>query len=138
MYQAYLAELLGRVYKGSFTATDNAPETYAGLKSIGHMYVYAGASDQSIYGSSVSNHLFRAYHDSVHLSHNLTFSSKDEYQVGLIQANDFTRYSSFAADMIYADVIGQVDYMSIHGCFPVNQIDFIEYYVKTKDLTKVF
>jgi hypothetical protein len=123
---------LKRVYPAHVTACDSAPSVYADLVNTPNLVVYAGASDMTVYGDSSDNHRFRAWHDSLHIAHGLTFSDIDEYQVGREHARLFGQYSDFAADMVYADVVRQVDYYRANGAFPVNQIAFIESCVRSR------
>ena len=129
-YKNYMSELLKRVYPHHVVAVDDAPEKYGDLVQQVNLTVYAGNSDLTIYGAPEDNHRFRAWHDSLHLGHGLSFNDAHEYAVAREHAKIFETYSAFAADMVYADVQGQVDYLNVHGEFPTDQITFIESLVK--------
>lgn len=125
-YESYLRELLGRVHPHNFTVGSNAPETYGGLKQIGHMYVYGGASEQTIYGAPSDNHRFRAWHDTIHLALDQDFYPAGEAVVAREHARILGQWSAIAADLVYADVYHQVEYAKAHGGeFPVDQKSFI-------------
>ena len=138
MISSYLTSILQRENTTPYTVTDNAPETYNGLLSIGHLYIYGGASDSSIYGSPANNHLFRAHHDSIHLAKDFAFDNLGEYLVARETCRIFSSYSSIAAEYIWADVYGQVKYNNRHGVFPTDQLAFVEHYMATSDVEKKF
>ncbi len=63
-----------------FHTVDQAPEKWEALKLYkGAIYgafslpVYAGGSDKTIYINARFNHVFRAWHDAIHLEQNLSF-----------------------------------------------------------------
>src|SRR6266404_5349587 len=59
-----------------FQASDYAPSSLESLKeqSLGSLVVWSGASEGTIYGDAKVNHAFRAWHDSLHLKLNATFT----------------------------------------------------------------
>lgn len=113
-----------------FEARDVAPDTFANLKSSqtgGRLVVWSGESSNTIYGDASSNWAFRAWHDFLHLKLNAPFTLEGEIHVAKAQAS---QCGTLAASIIMAEVQGQVEYFNKYGKFPVNQIEFIENYLK--------
>jgi hypothetical protein len=112
-----------------FTAKPIAPDTFetlAGAKTYG-LVVYDGGSTDTIYGDPSVNHAFRAWHDSLHLKLGADFTLIGELRVGLEQARIL---GGSYGDIVMAEVKGQIDYYNLHGCFPLNQLEFVLSYLK--------
>ena len=116
--------------------TPNAPETWADLKAWHKasgdnasvaMPVYDGACENSIYPTKEDNYLFRAWHDSIHLQYNLSFSLEDETEVAHIHQEQLTaiRAPNCVKKAILADTLGQVEYYYKYGSFVPNQREFV-------------
>jgi hypothetical protein len=113
-----------------FEAKDFAPDTFQKLKecSISGLVVWAGASDQTIYGDAKVNYAFRAWHDALHLKLNAPFTDQGERIVALEQARLIG--ADKLGDIIMGEVVGQAEYFAKTGQFPVNQYEFIVNYLK--------
>lgn len=113
-----------------FIAKDIAPHSFETLKSnsTAGLVVWAGASDQTIYGDSKVNHAFRAWHDSLHIKLNAPFTLEGERLVGLEQARILK--SDLQGQIIVAEVVGQIEYYSGYSLFPIDQVKFIKNYLK--------
>jgi hypothetical protein len=110
----------------SYNISPDAPDTYERLKAestIDNLIVWDGASDQAIWGIA-GNYLFRAVHDYIHLKHNLSFSDEHEKKV----------YHATCAELglddnervvMFAEIVGQLEYKNIYGNFPENQLGFV-------------
>lgn len=116
-----------------YNVSDIAPGTFEQLQecSLGTLVVFQGGSDSTIYGDSSINHAFRAIHDSMHLRFNLPFTFEGEKELGRITASLF---DGLIADIVYADIVGQVEYFRDHLDFPVNQEQFIRQYLLDKGI----
>lgn len=107
----------------------NAPATFEELcRNVGKLVVWSGASDRTVYGDARVNHAFRAWHDSLHLKLNAPFTVEGETLVALEQARLIG--SDAWAQVMLAEVIGQVGYARSNGAFPVDQVEFIKQYLK--------
>ena len=101
--------------------------------------VYNGGSDHTIYSSDEVNYAFRAWHDAIHLVYGLSFSKEDELAVATIhyqQVLDYCREHGIgvhlarqAANLIFADVAGQVEYFYTHREFVNDQAAFVYDYI---------
>lgn len=115
----------------SFYTTENAPESYSELvKRSSSMSIPIAnyGSDKSIYGDSITNTLFRFYHDVIHLEEELTFSLEDECKAADIHLKDAVEFnlSPLALQILEADTKGQVRYYFKWGKFVDNQKAFVQ------------
>lgn len=113
----------------TYTVRDNAPSTFEELMQYG-LIIWSGASDNTIYADPKVNHMFRAWHDSLHIKLNAPFTLQGEIYVATEQARQVG--SDILAEIILAEVKGQAEYFDKHGEFPVNQISFIKQYLNIK------
>ena len=113
----------------SYLVKDMAPASFPELCASGALIVWSGASEDTIYGSAAVNHMFRAWHDSLHLKLGADFSLAGETIVGLEQARIL---GGGLGDIVMAEVVGQVEYLLKYGTFPVDQKQFVISYLKLK------
>jgi len=119
-------------------AVADAPNTYkALLLHRGTLWmgqplpVYNGGCDRTIYSSPNVNYAFRAWHDGIHIAHELDFSPAGEQQVLAVShahmAQHAKRYGLVAEDFaaITADILGQVMYYQKHGKYVDDQQAFV-------------
>lgn len=113
-----------------FQAKDIAPNSFADLKenSLESLVVWAGASDQTIYGDAKVNWAFRAWHDQLHLKLNAPFTYDGEKLVAIEQARLID--SDQLGLILIAEIVGQTEYYNKYGSFPVDQVAFINNYLK--------
>ena len=119
-----------------FYASKEAPHTFEGLQlwaannelGVDPLPVYSGGSEGSIYGTAQGNYEFRAWHDLIHLTENLSFAIASELQVAEWHCNVLkyikAPYAVIAA--IDADVRGQILYYQGTNLYVGNQIRFVE------------
>jgi len=90
--------------------------------------VFNGNCENTIYQKPSDNIMFRAWHDSIHLEHNLSFNPVDEKKVGLIHCQQLRLIGAptHVINAIYFDVVGQVEFYSHMGEFITNQFDFVQ------------
>lgn len=134
-------------YAPSFIACDNAPNTWKDLKAWHAsakpgepMPVYNGASERTIYSCDQVNFAFRAWHDSLHLLFDKSFSCDDELCIAAKHRDLVTAFGIMrgypgkeiteAADLIYADVAGQVLYYAKYGEYVTDQALFVREYLQ--------
>jgi len=112
-----------------YNVSDNAPNTWEDLqadyKKHGIITVFAGACERSIYNNVDVNHAFRAWHDKIHLEHGLSFSYEDELEVARIHCAALPKY----ADVLWADVAGQVWYYYKYGKYVKDQAAFVNAFI---------
>ena len=115
-------------------ATPDAPSTWAELQAWHEdenasisMPVFNGGCEHTIYDSAETNYAFRAWHDSLHLANNYSFSREDEIKVGLIHMQQARRagLSKRDQDTLIADTIGQIEFYYLHKQFVIRQADFV-------------
>ena len=115
-------------------ATPDAPSTWAELQAWHEdenasisMPVFNGGCEHTIYDSAETNYAFRAWHDSLHLANNYSFSREDEIKVGLIHMQQARRagLSKRDQDTLIADTIGQIEYYYKFGRYVENQAKFV-------------
>ncbi len=125
-----------------FQAVEDAPETFKDLKAWADahgfdpetrkhnpvMPVYAGGSDATISGSAEGNHVFRAWHDCIHLQHGLGFSKADELAVAAIHCEQLRaiRAPQSVINAVWCDAAGQVLHYYKYRKFVKDQAAFVE------------
>lgn len=115
----------------TFEARDSAPSTFEELRRAcqpKRLTVWAGASDATIYGDPATNHAFRAWHDAIHLMLNAPFTPDGEAYVARFQAN---QVGDLAGRVIWAEIVGQAQYLEKYGEFPADQVAFVREYLRT-------
>lgn len=83
-------------------------------------------SDNTIFGSELTNTAFRAVHDYLHFTLNLDFSHESELIVNYYQDNIFRNLGAtrFDLDLLNIETAGQVVYHKATGDFPKDQRQF--------------
>lgn len=133
-----LCEVVRCIPRRSFYLVDNAPESYAELRSVVSVSlpILAPFSSRSVFRDPNGNREQRALHDTVHLYLEADTSVEGESRVAIEQCRLFGHYSTVLADVMYADLVGQTAYFGIHGQFPLDQVGFTLAYLKTSDTIK--
>lgn len=131
--------IASRLFPTGFDVGENAPDTLEALRSYvrstGRMLVWSGASESTIFGDREVNYAFRAWHDHAHLCGNHPFTPAGEAAVCEEQISDLVascrcRETEQMARLVFAEVVGQVAYQSVHnGAFPRNQRAFVQAYL---------
>jgi hypothetical protein len=132
---AAVLTLAGRLFPLGFTPRDTAPSTLADLKAAwdsGPAVVWAGASDDTIFGSPEVNWAFRAWHDWAHYRYALPFTRDGEREAAFVQVAHLVRLYGDGRDvaamaaLVLCEVIGQAEAFGTHGKFPDHQRAFTE------------
>lgn len=96
----------------------------------GKIYIWTGASDFTIFGSAKMNHYFRAWHDYIHMVHNLGYDFVGETAVANIQMAQLPLDWAFERALVNSEIIGQWLYYAKYGEFINDQraftLDFID------------
>ncbi len=115
-----------------FEVADIAPETLADVvshfKDTGKLKIWAGASELTIWGAPEHNWLFRAWHDFGHILSLGQFNAAGESQVCKLQQSQVASTSLQRA--LQVEIMGQLQYQTNIGHFPVNQVEFFINQVK--------
>ena len=114
-----------------FEVSATAPSTYEELRTQCNPYsitVWSGASDRTIWGYR-GNHLFRVFHDHLHLKYGLDFSDESERQVCELSIA-LLGLDGIHAMIMQAEICGQLDYKNTHNEFPTDQTQFTAEYVR--------
>jgi uncharacterized protein YfbU (UPF0304 family) len=125
-------------YQVQFIASSNAPSKYKDMvesyNDKGLFIVYNGG-DHGLLDDEY-NIKFRALHDYMHISHNLSFSYGDEKRLSDITAREFssvgwdklglTSWECFVIrQIIDTEIRGQIEYYEKNGHYVPNQTEFI-------------
>ena len=119
----------GIIYSMSATAPDTYERLVAECTPT-RLIVWDGASESSVWGLE-GNYLFRAVHDSVHIEYGLAFTDADEAAV-CYKTIELLKLNKAEAEILEAEIVGQLEYKNIYGYFPVNQTEFLLSYINHK------
>lgn len=100
--------------------------------------IWAGASENTIYGLPLGNLLFRAWHDHKHVATGRGFDLRSELYISHLQLAEIARRSDRLAGILAADTIGQQLHFYRFGRFPVNQAAFVESFTRSGRVTGEF
>jgi len=135
----HAVRLMAERYAPRWVAAEEAPNDFETLKEWhkrdGYITVWSGASEDTIFGEPFFNHAFRAWHDAVHLSHNLPFTLEGEkaaaeVQVAQLRANFMPgTVLDRWCEIIRCEVGGQAEHFATTGEFPADQIAFAKAYL---------
>ena len=98
-------------------------------RETGKIYIWKGASENTIFGNEKTNHYFRAWHDYIHLNYNLGYSITEESIVCNIQRDMLPSEWYFEKELINAEIIGQAHYYYKNNSFVKNQRLFTSMYL---------
>lgn len=137
---SYLTELVEKLPHRPFYLVDVSPETYPQLRSIVsvRLPILARFCDKTLFINPHGNRVMRAVHDTVHLALEATTSVFDEWRVAVEQSRLIGHFSAYAATLLYADFVGQTEYIGVHGEFPTDQVAFTFHYLETGSVKEVF
>jgi hypothetical protein len=144
-FNVAVLQMASRIFPTGFDIGPDAPSTLEALKDhvskTGRMLVYNWASDQTIFADPEVNWAFRAWHDWTHIQVDGAFNVEGEVKVAKRQIEDLTKVygpgkaTDRFAQLIWAEVMGQVLYADNHGGdFPVDQRAFYAAYAAQPDL----
>ena len=128
-------------YRGDykFKLADKTTDNFLSFKNEtlknGYITISKQGNDKTIYTKSTYNIIARLWHDNLHLQHNLDFSIDDEKIVCYLQIAELETYLvkrgvspctiQDATEIIYHDIIGQVDFYANNKKFVDNQMKFV-------------
>lgn len=117
----------------------DAPESY---KELSQYYdtlaagdplpVAGGGSEYTMYSQESINHAWRAYHDGIHIVHELDFSLDDKMRTCEVQIehmrmhHDHYGFTDRDYAAVRADVVGQAMYYAKYKEYVVNQASFVQ------------
>lgn len=135
--------LCQQVWPQGFDVAEDAPNSFTALKAEfqerGQITVYSGNSQDTIFGNVRINHMARAWHDWAHLSLGADFSVAGETAACELQCRQLIDHLGLeegkrAANILQAEVIGQVAYYQRHKRYVRRQKDFVLQYLKNPDI----
>ncbi|NRA78764.1 MAG: hypothetical protein HRU18_11190 [Pseudoalteromonas sp.] len=94
------------------------------------IHVWTGESDNTIFGSAEVNHKFRAWHDYIHINHNLGYSITEESIVCDIQRDMLPADWAFENRLLECEIKGQAYYFYKQNKFINNQRLFTCYWLQ--------
>lgn len=128
MFTTLLIDETKKLKLPRYEVRDLAPstlrESIQAYSETGKIIVWAGASDNTIWGAREHNWLFRAWHDLVHIKNLTQFDNAGELRTFQIQASQTE--SSWLQKLLKIEILGQLEYYNTNGFFPVNQIEFFK------------
>ena len=96
----------------------------------GVIHVYTGHSENTIFGYAKINHMFRCWHDYIHITQNFSFDEIGEKNTAIYQKNQLPINWSFERELILIEVSGQVDYFVKNNMFVEDQRLFCRLYLE--------
>ena len=102
------------------------------FQETGTIEIWTGSSDSSIYSLPIYNHIFRCWHDYVHLTERLDFSYEGETQVYFHQKNMLPPDWVDERMLVEAELLGQLIYHQVFNEFPKDQKEFTSNYLQGK------
>lgn len=127
------AQSIMNQYGVRMVAWEGAPETYSDLCLMWELYngscieVSNQHCERTIYSTPEVNHLFRFWHDWLHLQHGKAFDLSGELYIGALHCEavaSFYGKHSLEHKLMIADTIGQSTYEAVAGKFPDDQRAF--------------
>lgn len=132
-----------KLLPAGFDVSGDAPDTYEAIvrqfESGKRYVVYAGGSENTIFGDPEVNYHFRAWHDWCHWKGSFDFSFQGEYGVFGMQCEHLMAvYGSGEKTekwkrILFADIIGQKLYFQRHQRFPVDQMGFVLQFLEKQE-----
>lgn len=126
------AEWLG-LFGVRMEVSASAPETYSALlhewrACDGTCITVSGMHcDNTIYTTPEVNHMFRFWHDYLHLEHKKPFTLAGELFIGALHCESVAAHfgaGSMEHKLMMADTIGQSTFEAVTGAFPKDQRAF--------------
>jgi len=108
-------------YNGEELSFEEFKQEYA---KNGYMYISTENCEDSIFGKSHINVLFRVWHDSIHIELNEDFDYMAEARVAFKQCAELPSDWLFEKQLIMCEVIAQASYHQKTGNFVANQREF--------------
>lgn len=109
---------------------DRYPYLREHFQKHGEIIVASDYSSKTVYGSAPINHAFRAWHDYIHVKHDLPFTPEGEFRVFTIQGEQLMNYLDYSQqafkfyEYLYIEIVGQFLYKERHKEFPNDQLQF--------------
>ena len=92
--------------------------------------IWTGESEGTIFGCARVNHMFRAWHDFIHIRENLGYSITEESIVCDIQRDMLPSDWAFEKSLVESEIRGQAHYFFINNKFVDNQRVFTRKYLE--------
>lgn len=99
-------------------------------KTTGKIVIWMGESDNTIFGEPKLNHIFRAWHDFIHVTYNQDFGFAGESMVGTIQIHQLPSDWLFEKELLTSEILGQNQYYRQHKEFVKDQRKFAYDYLQ--------
>lgn len=114
-----------------FASLEGSPVTYEAVRTQAERYgiywVFGGGSDDTIFSCKEVQLAYRAWHDSIHLRHELDFSKESELAVAKLQEIYALRAGMPERDamLLRLDLEAHIEYHYAKGEHPVRQLELI-------------
>lgn len=116
---------------------DTADKVRRWYEATGRIMVWAGESDNTIFGAPHVNHAFRAWHDYVHVVFGLPFTVDGEHLVMKIQQRQVLTLGAGFTDaeralfckLLECEIDAQIQHYVTHGEFVRDQRAFAQRYM---------
>ena len=121
---------VARIGLPAYTVADIAPSTHLELLECynvtGKLVIWAGSSDNTIWGGPADNWRFRAWHDMCHIRSGMCdkvdcFTAPNEIELSRFQCIGLSDRFGMAVDI---DIAGQARHYATTGQFVDNQVTF--------------
>lgn len=112
-----------------WVASPTAPNTYAAMRKNWHdtanpYRIWEGGSDRTVYLRPHANHLFRLWHDWLHIAHDLSLATQDELLVAAMHVDAARAGGKDAALLMWIDTTAQTLHYADTGEFVEDQLEF--------------
>lgn len=99
-------------------------------EQTGKIHVWTGSSDKTIFGEAKVNHMFRAWHDYIHISQHIGYDIPGEVLVCEIQKAQLPDHWILEKELIQSEVVGQVLHFDRFNEFVKDQRRFTVKYIQ--------
>ena len=114
---------------------DELGKVRAILANTGYVTVWSGKSDKSIWSDIRVNLAFRAWHDYIHIINDFPFTFEGELRTYVEHCKQLRAIYGVNNEteewchLLYAEIMGQLEYKELHGDFPEEQRQFVRDYM---------
>ena len=117
----------------------NLEELKQSRKESGKVFVYAHGSHNTIFNDHETRWYYRAWHDSLHIKHNLELGGDSELELAVVQEQELLKLgvSPWDAWLVRLDLELHIKHYQQHNKHPEYQGDLIAWYIKQSHGTKI-
>ena len=127
--------IIERAAKIKWHPSSDAPSNLEDLKAVADdIPILDQFNEDNIFGDPDVNMMFRAWHDSVHIKHDLPMDLLGETRAAFIQAAELPSDWWFERFLLMTEITGQVCYYEVHNNFVNTQRAFTINVLRTGEI----